>query len=825
MVHVVSDLRFALRVLWKDRGFTLTTAATLALCLAANVAIFAIVDGVLLKPLPFPESDRLVTIYNKYPGAGVEAADSGVPDYFDHVTGMPSLESVALYRQAGVTLSGSSGDAERIQSLTVTPSFFTVLRVRPARGQLFTEQQGEIGHEKVVLLTYGFWQRAFGGRDDAIGKDLRLGGEPHTIVGVLPRDFRFVDPDIQLMRPAAFTPQEKSDESRHSNSWQQFGRLSAGATLVLAQGQLDAINAANFERLPQSREILTNARFGTDVKNFQRQLVGETRATLTMLWAGALFVLLIGCVNVANLALVRATARHRELATRHALGATFGRLTRQSITESLVLSAVGGAAGLGLGWWALKAAPFLGLDQLPSGSGIALDARVVTFTATLVALVGISVGLIPILAMRRANLAQVVREEGRSGTHGRGARVVRRLLVTSQVAFALMLLIGAGVLWASFERVLTIDPGFRPSHVLTGAVSMPAARYASDESIRTTTERLLERVRAIPGVQAAGVTTSLPFSGDYSDSVILAEGYQMSPGESLISPSQVSASEGYFEAMGVKVQKGRLFTREDTEGQRRVLVIDEVLAQKFWPGADPIGRRMYEPQSVSDVMKKPADEQMLTVVGVIAPFRIRGLVDSAMLRRNGTYFYSMAQQPSRGLGLAIRTGQSPESITAAVRHEIAQIDAELPFYGIHTMDDRLSDSLTDRRTPTFLAAAFAAVALFLAAIGIYGVLAYQVTQRRREIGIRMALGAGSGRIFGMVLREGGFIVLVGAAFGLVGAFLLRQTLQAQLYEVGAMDARVIGIVCGVLATVALAACLLPARRASKTDPVVALTDQ
>jgi len=825
MDRLLQDLRFAVRVLWKDRGFSITTVATLALCLAANVAIFAVVDGVLLKPLPFDQPERLVRIYNTYPGAGVTIADNGVPDYFDRVRDLTAAEELAMYREAGVTISGSSlGEAERIQAMTVTPSFFRVLKVTPIRGQAFTDAQGEVGHEKVVILSYGLWQRLFAGRDDAVGQDLRLGGEPYRVVGVMAQDFRFLNPDIQLFRPAAFTAQEKADDARHSNSWQQFARLAPGATIEQAKSQVDAINAANLDRFPALREILINARFATDVVDFQSDLIGETRSTLTMLWGGAIFVLLIGCVNVANLALVRATARVRELATRHALGASFLRLARQSLTESVLVAVAGGVAGLGLGWWALRAAPFFGFDQLPAGAGIHIDGRVVAFTTLLVTIVGVLVGLIPIVAMRRANIAQVVREEGRSGTQGRGPRLLRRVLVTSQVAFALMLLIGAGVLLASFERVLRIDPGFTPEGVLSGTISLPAARYDSADSLRAATDRILERVRAIPGVEAAGATTSLPFGGSYSDSVILAEGYQMQPGESLISPSQVSASDGYFEAMGVRLLAGRLFTTADAEGRPRVLVVDEALARRFWPTGDAVGKRMYFPASAKDLMARPTEDQMMTIVGVIAPMRIRGLVDSPGVRRNGAYFFPLRQNPSRSLGLAIRTSQEPQSVIGAVRREVAEVDAELPFYSVRTMDERLSVSVRDRRTPTVLATGFAVVALFLAAIGIYGVLAYQVSQRRREIGIRMALGAASGSIFNLVLREGGMIVAFGTVSGIAGAYMLRQTIQAQLYEIGAMDVRVVSAVAAVLVVVALVACLLPARRAAKTDPMIALSE-
>jgi predicted permease len=797
------------------------------LCLAANVAIFAVVDGVLLKPLPFPEPERLVRFFNLYPGAGVVAdGANGVPDYFDRRRDVTALEETALFREAGVTLTGAGlTEAQRILAISVTPSFFRVIRTQPFRGNLFTDQQGELGQEKVVILTHGFWQRTFGGRDAAIGQDLRLGGEPYTIIGVLPPGFVFLNPEIQLFRPAAFTVNEKSDESRHSNNWQQFGRLKPGATLEQAQSQLDAINAANLERFPAWRDILKNAGFHSQVVDFQTHLVGRRASTLTMLWGGAIFVLLIGCVNVANLVLVRSTSRIRELATRHAMGATFGRLSRQALTESTLLSIAGGAAGIGLGWWALRAAPFFGFDRLPSGVGLSLDARVIGFTLLLVALVGLGVGLIPVIAMRRANMAQVIREEGRSGTQGRGTRVMRRVLVTSQVAFALMLLIGAGVLLASFDRVLHINPGFRPANVLAGTISLPASRYQSDDALRAATSRILERVRAVPGVTAAGATTTLPFSGSYSDSVILAEGYQMQPGESLISPGQVLASEGYFEAMGATLVAGRFFNADDVDTRPKVLIVDEYLARRFWPNGDAIGKRMYFPADINNLLAKPSEAQLMTIVGIIQPIRVRGLVEAGATSQTGTYYRALRQAPARTLGVAVRTEQAPDTAINAVRREIAQIDPELPFYGVRNMEERLETSLMDRRTPMLLASGFAAVALFLAAIGIYGVLAYQVSQRRREIGIRMALGAAAGSIFGLVLREGGVIVGAGAALGLVGAFFLRQTLQAQLYETGAMDPVVVAAVAAMLIMVAMVACVLPARRAAKTDPLVALSDQ
>ena len=826
MDRLFQDLRFALRLLWRDRGFTLTTVATLAVCVAANTSIFAVVHAVLLKPLPFPEPERIVTIFNSYPGAGAVRASNGVPDYYDRLAQTTVFSEIAMYRTAGVTLGGQGGgEVERVTSLQVTPSFFRLLRTQPSRGQVFTEQDAEPGQPPKVVLGYGMWQRLFAGRDDAVGRDLRINGVLHSIVGVLPEGFMFVDPEVQLWTPVAFTAEDRSDDRRHSNSWQQMARLAPGATLEQAQSQIDAINTANLDRFPQLKQVLINAGFHTRVSNFHGDLVESSRGTLYLLWGGVLAVLAIGCVNVANLASVRASGRARELATRHALGASMPRLSRQILTESLLVAVIGGALGLAMGWLALNLAAPLALDRLPRGESIALSGASLAFVVGLVLLVGIVVGLFPVAALGRADLGQIVREEGRSGTASRHTRLVRRGLVISQVAFALVLLVGAGLLLASFQRVLAISPGFIPDPVLTGSLSLPASRYTDDAAIRSAVTRVLERARAVPSVIAAGATTTMPLSGQHNDSVILAEGYQPAPGESLVSPNQVLVSPGYFEAMQTELRAGRLFDNRDIDGAPRTIIVDELLARRFWPDQDSIGRHMFFPASLDDIMAPPPREQWMTVVGVVEHVRLDGLVDGPGFRTVGAYYMPYEQNPSRNITLAVRTSQEPTSIAGALRAEVAAVDPELPLYLVRTMNELVDRSLVDRRTPMVLAVTFAAVALFLAAIGIYGVLAYQVSQRSREIGIRMALGAAATSIFGMVLREGAAMVLLGTVLGLFGAFMLRQTLQAQLYDMGAMDPTVIAIVAGLLLAVALAATLLPARRAAKTDPVHALMGQ
>lgn len=825
MERLTQDLTFAARLLWKDRAFTLTTVATLAICVAANAAIFAVIHAVLLRPLPFPEPERLVIINNSYPGAGAVVASNGVPDYFDRLAQTTVFEELAMYRETGATLGGQgSGDVERVTSMAATPSLFRLLRAAPHMGRPFEERDTEAGQERKVILSYGLWQQRFGGADTVLAQELRINGVPHAIVGVMPRGFRFVDPDVQLWTVAAFAPADRGDDRRHSNSWQQLGRLRPDARIEQARTQIDAINAANFERFPQLQEVLRNVGFRTVVDGFEASLVEGSRRTLLLLWGGVLCVLLIGAVNIANLVSIRATARARELATRHALGASLQRLSRQILTETLVTAAVGGVAGLVLGWWGLQAASLLGLDQLPRGDEIAFTWQTVAFTALLTVGVGLVVGLLPVLSLRRANLGQIVREEGRGGTASRRTRVVRRALVASQVTFAVVLLVGAGVLLASFQRVLAVHPGFDEQGVLTGHVSLPATRYQDAAALRTAADAILDRVRAVPGVESAGFTTTLPVSGQHNDSVILADGYQMAPGESLISPSQVHVTPGYFETMRTRLVAGRSFDARDGRGQPRTIIVDEQLARKFWSGQNPLGRYLYFPGDVSTVMEPPPRDQWMEVVGVVENVRLDGIVDGASFKTVGAYYLPIGTQTTRTLALAVRTSQPPTAVTNDIRAAIRGVDAELPFYTVRAMHEQVARALVDRRTPMLLAVGFAATALLLAAVGIYGMLAYQVSQRAREIGIRMALGAGTHTIFAMVMREGALTVAVGIVAGLGGAWLLRSVIASQLYETGAMEPTVVGIVAVVLLSVAVVACLVPARKAARTDPAIALTE-
>jgi predicted permease len=822
MERFVQDLRFATRVLAKERGFTITALLTLAICIGANAAIFAVVNSVLLKPIPVPHPEQLVYMYNSYPGAGVsDRGSTGVPDYYDRLRETSVFQEQALYNTAGVTV-GQEGNPQRVSAMRATPSLLRLLQVQAIRGRIFTDEDGELGHTSKIVLTYGTWQQSFGGRDDAIGQTMRINGEPYTVVGVLPKGFSFLDPDVKFWMPLAFTAQQKSDDARHSNNWSYLARLKPGSTVEQARQQIDALNARNLDRFPELKQILINAGFHTVVVPLQAFLVRELRGTLYLLWGGVAFVLLIGIVNITNLMLVRSTARMKELATRHALGAGLGRLARQLLTETVLLTVIGGTGGLLLGWAGVLALGRYGISETPQGTTIAIDARVVFFTFVLALAVGVLIGLVPVLGVRQTNLSQAFREEGRSGTASRGARVMRRALVTVQVAFAFMLLIGAGLLLASFRQILAVKPGFNPDHVLTGRVTPPATRYKGDPELLSFADRLLDRVRALPGVEAAGLTSSLPLGEDHSDSMILAEGYAMKPGESLISPFQTDVTPGYFEAMGIPLKSGRLFTSSDTPKSPPVVIIDERLAAKFFGTADPVGRRLWKPDKAEELTKGPGPKtHFYTIVGVVGSVRMLGLTEKEDV---GAYYFPSSQETVRGGTIVVRSAIDPDALSSSIRHEVSALDPELPFYAVQSMTARLDESLLNRRTPMLLAILFASIALFLASVGIYGVLAYQVSQRRREIGIRLALGSDGGRIFQLVIREGLLLLGAGVGGGFVGAVIIRRAMQSQLFGVTALDPTVLISVAVVLGAVAFVACAVPARRAARIDPVIALTD-
>lgn len=821
MDSLLQDIKFGAKLLLKDKGFAITAIVTLALCIGANTAMFSVINAVLLRSLPFEEAERIVLLYNSYPNAGAPRAGASAADHFDRLEQTDAFDELATYRYSSLSV-GDQGTPEQITGLDVTPSFFRLLRLEPVVGQIFTEEDGLVGNNRKAILSYAAWTLYFGGDEGIVGRDIRLDGVPHAIVGVMPRDFYWGSREIRVYRPIAFTLEQR--EARHSNNWEQIGRLRHGTSIEVAQQQINAVNGGNMVTFPGLAVALQNAGFVTRVVGFQDDLVRDVRSTLYLLWGGVLFVLLIGCVNVANLVMVRSTIRRRELATRLAFGAGRVRLARQLLTESVVLTGAGGLSGLLVGYWGMSVLETLGIDRLPRAQEITMDGTVIGTTLALALLVGFLIGIIPVTGALRTDIGSVFREDGITGTSSKGALFLRRALVTTQVAVALVLLIGAGLMLVSFQQVLGLDLGYETPDVLTGQVTLTPARYVNDSDMSGLVDEFLAEIRALPGVLHAGATSVFPLSGSYSDGVVLAEGHIMQPGESLLLPAQVRVTPGYLEAMGIELIQGRTFDNTDVPGVFRAAIVDQRLAERFWPDVNPLGKRLYYPTDRNNITAITEQTVFLHVVGVVENIALRDVVlDDA--DRIGTYYLSYAQAPSRSVTFAVKTTGDPGAVANPIRASLARLDSQLPLFNVRSMEDRLADAVGPRRTPVVLALGFAGVALFLAAVGVYGVLAYLVTTRTREIGIRLALGSGAPQVFRLVLREGLNIVFIGVALGLVGAYALRSALQSQLYGIEPLDPMVWGGVAGVLILVALLACVLPAHRATRVNPVVALSQQ
>jgi predicted permease len=815
------DLLFGWRAFRRDRTFTAAAVVTLGACLAANLVVFTLVNVVLLEAVDVPEPWALVQVGNQYPNAGAAASvggNSGVPDYFDRRRAVPALAEQALFRAHGVSVGDQA--AERLVAMSTTPSLFPLLRAQAAQGRTFTDDESEEGRHRKVVLSDALWRRRFGAAATVIGQSLTIGGVPHEIVGIMPRNFRFYDDEVALWLPAAFSADERSDASRHNNSWTHVGRLAPGATLAVAQSQIDALNAANLERFPALRNVLVEAGFRSVVTPVVDVLVAEVRRPLYLLWGGVACVLLIGVVNLAALTLARATARRGEIATRLALGAAPARVRLQLVTEHVALAAVGGLVGVALAWAMVRGVPGAGLALVPDGRTVSFEPRVWAYAAALTVLVGVALGIVAMQALAREGTAAVLRDEGRSRTGNRTTRRLRQTLVVGQVAVACTLLVGAGILFTSFRRLLAVDTGFRTS-VVTGAVALPSAAYPTDQDRLAFIQRLLDAVRAVPGVEAAGATTNIPFGANRSDSVAFPDGWTPAPGQSFVSPYQIRVASGYFESMGVPAVSGRTFNGSEVEGSEPVVIVDEQLAERFWPGRDAVGRYLLQPRS-AEALSNPTRENMFRyrVVGVVKTIKQYALVTPR--DAVGTYYFPFGQNVPASFDLTVQSATSPATVEQDLRRVLASLDPRLPLYDVQVMRARVDESLRARRATMTLSLAFGGLALGLSALGLYGVLAYLVAQRTREIGIRMALGGSTAAIASLVLRESLVVVGVGLGVGLAGAAWLGRVLASEMADVGGIEpVAVVGAV-ALLLGAALVATAAPARRALRVDPAVTL---
>jgi len=810
----MSDLRSAFRQLAKAPGFAVVALLTLALCIGANSAIFSVVNAILLKPYPFPDSGQLVYLTNTYPLIGLARAGVSIPDYLDRRAGVTSLAESAVF--SGVSLNlADTGTPEQVNALMASPSLFPMLQVSPLMGRTFTDVDARPDATKTVVLSYSLWQAHFAGSAAVVGRDIRLNGEPFMVIGVMPADFYFPSLRAQLWIPFVFSDKQKSDDERGNEYSTMVGRLKPGATIAQAQRQTDEIQRRNAERLPAEKPFWVSSGFGGIVTGFLEQNVESVRAMLWLLQGGVMAALLIGCANVANLLLARASARERELAIRSALGAGRGRLFRQLITESLVLFVIGGALGLVVALWSISAMGAFGFAAMPRGFGVQLDAQVFLFTFACALVTGLAFGALPAWVATRGNTADALKDAGARATAGRRHLWLRSALVVSEIALSLMLLATAGLLLKSFERLHDVSPGFAPENVLTAQFTLPAAKYSTPEKQAAFCDGLVARLGALPGVISAGLTSTLPFSGQNSQGSYAIVGYMPPAGQPAPHGMIRHVSPDYFRALGIPLLRGRRFGRQDTAAAEKVVVIDRVLADRYWPGADPIGQRI-------DRNGDGKNPDYRTIIGVVAPVKNGNLEENVTKE---TLYFPLAQLPVRNLTLVVKTATAAASLVAPVRETVLGLDPEQPVFDLKTMDARLDETLAKRRAPMLLLGIFSGIALLLAALGVYGVLAFSVGQRQQEIGIRMALGAQRADIVGLILRQGVILVVLGVALGLAGYFALSRVIGQLLYGVAPTDLATLLLAPAILALVALGACLIPARRATRLDPLGALRSE
>jgi putative ABC transport system permease protein len=811
MRTLLQDLRFGVRLLWKRPGFTAVAVAALALGVGANTAIFTVVDAALLRSLPYREPSRLVHLWETKRSRDFEQREASYPDFLDWRAGSGEVfEGVAGYARQPFTLY-SNGEAARVAGASVTANFFDVLGVGASRGRAFVEGEDAPGAARACVISHGLWQRRFGGDARAVGAQVSLDGEAYTIVGVLPAEFEFAKVGgAEVWTPMRPTPETAARRYMH---WVNVvARLKGGVAPDAARARMDAI-ASHIER----EDASAHAGTGLRLVPLREEIAGPVRPVLMLLLGAVGLVLLIACANVANLLLARSTSRQREMAVRAALGASRWRLARQLMTESVLLSAAGGAVGLVLALWGVDLLvaliPAQQLAQMPYLRHLSLDRDVLLFAAALSLLTGVLFGTLPALAASRADLQGAMKEGGRGTASRRPARV-RDLLVVSEVALALVLLVGAGLLLKSLAAMLAVDPGFDPRGLLTLRVALPPARYAEDVQAARFHAELLRRVSRLPGVSGAAETSNLPLSGDGGTGTPQVVGRPAPEGDTSAESHLRTVSANYFEVMGVPLVKGRAFGERDTGEAPGVLVVNKTFAERVFPGEEAVGRRV--------TFKWSDGQPPFEIVGVVGDEKVTSL-DA---RTTPVIYFHAQQSPDSAAALVVRAapGVEPESLAAAVSGEVRAVDAEVPVFAVQTLERMVEGTRATfmRRYPAYLTGVFACVALLLALVGIYGVMSYTVAQRTHEIGVRVALGARGRDVVRMVLGRGMRLAALGLALGVVASLALTRLMTGLLFGVSAADPVVYAAVSLLLAAVALLACLVPARRATKVDPMEAL---
>ncbi|HEY7181697.1 MAG TPA: ABC transporter permease, partial [Blastocatellia bacterium] len=730
------DLRYGFRGLGRKPGFTAVAIIALALGIGANTAIFSVINSVLLRPLAYQDPEALVVINHDYPKINLKASVSAI-GYTHYRDNAKSFESVAAVTGGGFNLTGG-GDPEQLNGSLVTHNFFSALGARPALGRLFLPEEDQPGRNKVVVFSHGFWQRRFGGDPGVVNKTITLNDESYTVVGVMPPSFQFgreLGRVVDLWTPIAFTPEQLSYNRLTNENLFVFARLKSGVRIGQAQAELDTI-AANLRQ--QYMPGADRSNWGLVTQPFNELVVGEIRLALLILMGIVGLVLLIACANVANLLLARAADRQKEMAIRTALGAGRWRVIRQLLTESALLAVIGGALGLSLAWLGINALVKVNQVQIPRANEIGLDWRVLAFTLGVSLATGVVFGLVPALQISKADLHETLKEGGRTGASGARAWV-RNTLVVLEMALALVVLISAGLLIRSFWRLQQVNPGFAPQNTLAMSLALPATKYREPAQRANFYKEALRRIRALPGVQSAGAISNLPMSGDNSSGSFRIEGREVPQGQSPPHGDRWAATTDYFSTMKIPIVRGRFFDDRDTTESQPVAIIDEAMAGKYWPDENPLGKRI----TFQSRDNKPVWRE---IVGIVGHVRHRGLEGESRVQ----YYIPHSQTQNAFMSLVVRASVDPASLTGAVRGAIGGLDKDLPVFRVKTMEQFVSDSMAQRRFAMTLIGIFAAVAMALACVGLYGVLSYSITQRSHEIGIRMALGANAADVLRLV---------------------------------------------------------------------------
>jgi len=806
----MNNLRFAFRQLCKAPAFTVTALATVAICLGANLAIFGVINSILLRPLPFPQSDRLVTIFNTYPKARVENDGSSLTNYYERRGNIPAFSRLSIFRD-GSEVVGETGAAEQTEIMRVSPDFFATLGVNLAMGRTFTEDEAEIAKGKgagVAIVTDAYWRQRLNSDPNVLGRDIRVNTMPRKIVGVLPPDFQFLASKARLFLPIRSRLEERTQQQRHSGGGgtHMIARLKPGATIAEAQSQIDAHNAAVEEDNPEAK-AMAEAGFRSLVRPLHAEHVRSIRPTLLLMQAGVFFLLLIGAVNLVNLLLIRASGRAKEMAIRRSMGASRAHVVRQVMIETVLLTFVGGVLGLAVGAWGIRLLEVLGADRLPLGAHIAFDGWLALIGLVGAILLGVAIA-VPIAWFNlSSHLANALQSESRTGTVSRAAQRLRHGFIVAQIALAFVLLAGAALLGLSLKKVMAVSPGFRADHVLTGEVTVPFSY-----NVRPFLDRLLEAIGQQPGVAAAGAVTDVPLSGESGKTAVTPKGYVPPAGESLHGHYLYQVTGDYFAVLGIPLREGRFLTSADSHRADRVCVVDEDFARRYWPNGVALGQRVFQ-GSDSD------DAKLFTVVGVVGAVKQAELTEP---QGQGAVYLPFMDSDGINIFVVTRTSQRPEAFAETLRKLVRATNPDLATDNLRSMDTRIAESLIARRSPALLAGIFAGVALLLAAIGTYGVLSYAVAQRTREIGIRMALGARREQIGAQFLSLGLRLLVAGIILGLMGAWWAGKAMQSVLFDVPTLHVTTLLGTALVMTAVSLVACFIPARRATKVDPVIAL---